>query len=182
MKKLMSLLGLGLLVLVSANSAEAAQCRAELKEPRGRVLEVLPGYGYTRPAACQDAMRNCQRARMNGRHARMSRLLRCEVVQPLVTRACTARPEVFGRGLPRVFRAQATGPFGSGVKAHACQKALKKCISSVPRVRGSRIVKCVADNGATARRDGVVRPGPVTHIDPTPVPPRRIGGPRGGRH
>ena len=187
MKKMLTVLGLGLLVTVGANNAEAAQCSVELKGPRGRVLDVLSGHGYTRQDACRNAQMKCQRAIRNGRRTGRRGGLTCQVVRPLVTRVCLAKPVLRtpGRRLPprsgwRVFRAQETGVYGTGVKARACQKALRKCVTALRTVRGSRVgLSCVADNGARSngRRPVVVRTGSRgSQIDPIPTPPRRRGG------
>jgi len=185
MKKTLSLLGMGLMLALGvAGNAEANhdQCQAELVGPRGYVLNVVQGYGYDRREACRDAMRSCQRLRMNGRHIGR-RLLQCRIVQPMVTRVCSARVARPGIGHGPIgrpgrgpfghpgrlgeFTASATGLAGTGVYDQACNRALMQCSRSLRhggpgRGHGPRPLVCIADNGQVSRG--------------------RIGGHHGGGH
>lgn len=152
------------------SEAEAAQCKVELENGRGRVLEVFRGYGYDRQDACQEARRDCRRTVRSGYYR--ARIQTCNVVQrrQMVQRSCEASL-VGPRGRTiEYFLGHATGQVGTGVKADACQKAARKCRRYKERNGRYRAHCEVNRNGRIGNGNG------RRHI-PTP-PPRRRGGNR----
>jgi len=141
MKKLLSMLVLGLTLSVVSSNAEAAQCSMELKNGRGMLLDTFRGHGYDERDACQEARQDCQRAIRSGYYR--ARVLTCEKVYVrMVSKTCEA--ELVGprgnRAL-RTFLGSAYGPIGSGVKADACRDALRQCemFRSQTRHHGGRL-------------------------------------------
>jgi hypothetical protein len=169
MKTILATLVLTVLATVATPSnAQAAQCKVELENGRGRILEVFRGYGYDRQDACQDARRDCRRTIRSGYYR--ARVQTCNVVQRrrMVEKSCGASlvgPR--GRTIEH-FMAYATGRQGSGVKAEACQKAQRQCRRYKER-NGRYRAHCESNrNGRIGNGSGNGR----GHI-PSPPPRRR---------
>lgn len=148
MKNLLSVLAVVLMIGTMSAEAQAARCKVELKNGRGRLLEVFRGHGYDRIDACQDARRQCRRVKNSGYYR--ARILTCEVVRPrrqMVQRRCTAHMYGPRRGrILQTFMGRARGPRGTGVKAQACQRALRQC--QVAKRRSGRVrAICRAERG-----------------------------------
>ena len=149
MKTILSVVTLVLMFTTLNTEAEAANCKVELKNGRGRLLETFRGFGYDRFDACQDAKQDCRRVKRSGYYR--ARVLTCEVkrsqVNRMVHKTCSA--EMTGPRGHRVFQTflgQASGVRGSGVKAQACQRALRQC-RQAKRRSGRVHAVCTADNG-----------------------------------
>ncbi len=133
MKIALTLVVLGLTMLAGSESAQAGhdQCRVNLKNGRGMILDSFMGYGYTRYEACSEARWDCDRA-IRGGYYRGRRLF-CEEELPhrrrtMVSRSCTARlVHMRSGGTLHSFYGRASGPQGTGVKGQACQRALRQC-------------------------------------------------------
>ncbi len=164
MKTLLTLIALTVTMLASGQ-AEAAQCKVELVNGRGRLVDTFRAYGYNRHEACIEAKQDCRRAVRAGYYR--ARVLNCNVVQQrrMVTRSCGASligPR--GRTI-QTFLATAQGLQGTGVKGDACRKAKRKCNNFKQRT-GRYRATCISD-----RNGGVYTPAPM----PRPRPmPRRI--------
>ncbi|MFT6633273.1 MAG: hypothetical protein ACJAS4_003243 [Bacteriovoracaceae bacterium] len=158
--------------MVTSSSAEAAQCKVELENGRGRILEVFNGYGYNRQDACQEAKRDCRRTIRSGYYR--ARILNCNVVQPrrrMVQKSCSASligPR--GRTIEH-FLGQASGPQGSGVQAQACERAARQCNTYKQRT-GRYRAQCEVQGSRGNGRIGSGNGNGGRHI-PTPPPRRR---------
>ena len=176
MKTILTTLALTLMAtLATASNAEAAQCKVELENGRGRILEVFKGYGYDRQDACREAKRDCRRTIRSGYYR--ARILNCNVVQRrrMVQKTCNASL-VGPRGRTiEYFLGQATGPQGTGVKAEACQRAAKQCRRYKERT-GRYRAHCEVDRNGRYGNGRIGNGNGRRHI-PTP-PPRRRGGNR----
>lgn len=134
------------MTILTSASAEAAQCRVDLKNGRGKLLQSFVYRGYDRQYACQSARRSCQRVKQ-ARYYRAP-IQRCEVagrgqVGRQVVRSCNSTM-IARRGYGRViqrFTAQARGRRGSGVLAQACSKAKRQCQLAKARM-GRRAAVC----------------------------------------
>ena len=151
MKNLLAAFAIVLMFGSVASEAEAARCQAELRNGRGRLLETFRGFGYDRMEACQDATRQCRRVRKSGYYR--ARVQTCEIVRPrrqVARRSCTAH--MYGPRGGRIFqsfRANASGPRRTGVKAQACRRALRQC--EVAKRRSGRVrAICRAERGRGA--------------------------------
>jgi len=171
MKNLLSVLAVVLMVGTMSSNAEAAQCKVELKNGRGRLLEVFRGRGYDRMDACQDAKRQCRRVKRAGYYR--ARVQTCEVARRgsnrIVHRTCRATmtgPR--GHRVIQSFLGQASGQRGMGIKGQACQRAMRQCRQAKRRSGRVRAI-CTDERG-----NGGYSPAPM------PRYPRR-GGRRGGR-
>lgn len=135
-------------MFTAASNAEAARCRVDLENGRGRILDTFTGFGYDRYEACQEARRDCRRMRRSGYYR--ARILNCverrgRGHRRIVQRSCTARltgPR--GRRTIQTFRGTASGRRGSGVQAQACERALRQC-QSVRHRTGRRRAICEID-------------------------------------
>ena len=144
---------LSVLILVGmftvSNQAEAAQCRVDLENGRGRVLDTFLGYGWDRYDACREARQDCRRVRRSGRYR--APIQNCverghRGGRRIVQRTCTARltgPR--GRRTMRTFRGSASGRIGTGVQGLACERALRQC-RTVARRTPRRGDRCVVDH------------------------------------
>ncbi|MAX65890.1 MAG: hypothetical protein QF441_08425 [Bacteriovoracaceae bacterium] len=151
MKVLLSVFALSLTFFVSAQ-AEAAQCKVELENGRGRLLDTFTGWGYSRADACREANRDCRRAIRSGYYR--ARILNCNIVQDrrIVLRSCQANLRGPRGRLMRSFWANAQGPIRTGVKARACQKARRKCMD-FKRRNGRYRASCEVERRAGRDRD-----------------------------
>jgi len=174
MKVILSVVTLVVMMTTMSSKAQAAQCEVELINGRGMTLEVFRGHGYDRIDACQEATQDCRRVIRSGYYR--ARVLNCEISRRqqnrMVHRSCSA--EMVGpRGRTiQSFLAQASGPQGTGVKAQACQRAIRQC--NLAKQRAGRIhAVCISENRTGG---GYNRPIPPRRPQPVPVPPRRGGG------
>ena len=175
MKTILSVVTLVVMMVTMSSEAEAAQCKVELKNGRGRLLEVFRGQGYDRYDACQEAKQDCRRVKRSGYYR--ARILTCEVKQNrhrrMVQKTCHAvMTGPRGHRTIQTFLGHARGLRGSGGKALACGKALKQC-RKAKRRSGRYNAVCRAENGSG--RYGRSLP---PRRNPLPVP--RRGGRRGG--
>lgn len=154
MKLFLSVLMLVGMFTVSSK-AEAAQCRVDLENGRGRVLGTFSGFGYSRFEACREARQDCRRAKRAGYYR--ARVLNCVErnrgrVRPgpgyrIVSRQCTARLKG-PRGFRTIqtFLGRASGPRGTGVQRQACDRALRQC-RTFKRRTGRVRAYCETDRG-----------------------------------
>lgn len=122
-------------MLTLSQSAEAAQCTVDLENGRGVTVDTFRGYGYDRYDACREARQDCRRAIRSGYYR--ARILNCvertRHNRPgrggrIVHQSCTSNlvgPR--GHRTIQTFIGHASGPRGTGVKAQACQRALRQC-------------------------------------------------------
>ncbi len=180
MKVLMTVLALGLMAIASAE-AQAAQCKVELQNGRGRVLEVFRAHGYSKHEACRYAKQDCRQVKRAGYYR--APVQRCVEQQQWVTRTCQVEM-VNRRGmLIKMVNGQASGVKGQGVKAQACSKALNKCYRQKERMGryGATCHSPLMGRGYssgpvyTPRNNGRNHQGPVVVV----TPPRGNGGARG---
>ncbi len=155
MKTLLTVLTLTLMITVGASEAEAAQCKVELKNGRGKLLEVFRGHGYDRQDACQEAKQQCRRVKRGGYYR--APIQTCEKVRRgnghrnNVSMSCTARltgPR--GHRTFQTFYASAVARDRYQAKEQACMQARRQCQNARSRAgnyggRGSR-GQCVVDS------------------------------------
>lgn len=112
-------------------------CNARLRSGNGWELASFQGRGFSYQVACDDARRMCENERSYRRDPRSY----CEVdnYTPVPPRPPRNETRVCFADLHRnfggvmTFRAEATGPVGTGVIDRACQMAMKQCIANSNR-------------------------------------------------
>ena len=156
--------------------AQAATCKVELRNGRGRLLETFPAYGNNMNKACKKARRQCNDTIVAGYYR--ARVQTCEIVEQLVTRTCTATLRTRYGSYITSRMGTATGVRGTGVKARACDNAMRSC-QTADRFYGSRGSYCSTDGAGSVSSRGPV----VTRPNyPRPSRDERRRGRGHGRH
>jgi hypothetical protein len=132
MKSLLTLAALALSMFAFSSNAEASTCNARLENGRGMTLEYFSGYGYDRYEACEEAKRQCIRAKRNGRY--YDRVLRCVVDGQhggghggYNTQTCSVDLQGrYGRYI-NSFTGRSRGYDRANAKQQACREALRTC-------------------------------------------------------
>ena len=172
MKALLTVLTLTLMATVGASKAEAAQCKFELKNGRGKLLETFRGYGYSQREACRDARQQCRRVKKAGYYRAPIQV--CEKVEQrrMVSASCTARmtgPR--GHRNMGTFLGTALGYDYRDAERKACSEALQRCQTELRyngrHGRSGRVhLQCVVDRGGVYAPTRPVPPRPVRPVRP----------------
>lgn len=134
---------------VFSNEAEAATCKVDLKNGRGKLLQSFTGWGYSYNDACMDAKRDCRRVK-NARYYRAPIQLCTErFVRP--NRGQRNQCTVVMKNRRGKVVSHHTAVSGPRQVRGACQKALNKCQDAKWR-QGRRGAFCqILTRGSTGR-------------------------------
>lgn len=150
MKSFLVLLVLTATATFSA-SASASTCTVDLKNGRGKLLQVFSKNGYNRNDACRSAKQDCRRVKRAGYYrAPVQVCIERQIRRPIQQRKqCTVAMKNRRGRTVEVFSAVST----NRQAVNACQKARFKCQKAKYR-QGRREASCqVISRGPVGRDD-----------------------------
>lgn len=157
MKSFFTILTLIIASLTVAES-QAASCTVSLVNGKGKVKQNFTRYSYFGNFACQDARRDCRDVKRSRYYP--APVQKCINAAHLVTKTCQAEM-VSRRGvLVKTFSDNAVGKAGTGVKALACENAVRKCNNQRVNMgrHGATCTSITRRNGGYSRGPVVTRP------------------------